>query len=493
MAEEIVRRPRCGKCHSLGAYRDDDRSNNGAIFICCPVCGNRYPGGSEFYMEVIVKKPCKNCHRVMAMVTHGMCFVCSKAYDSVPDGPGSEEAREIALATVKKRIEDAGGNLSTGFRAHKPKIAPAAPTPPLPKTEPETPAAVISPATGIVLTVFPDQQAANASTEARKEGAQSSVDNAPVSSPDAASTGPDGKTSPPAPTLTVARKELNDGVSALGIRRGEDGKWKTADSPSGSSEISPYSMKDSERKRLNLFIDECCILDPGFETEAKEIYRRYSIWHEKTYPGTTAMSFSSFEADMDKRFPLHRPASGYLIYHGVLVRSDAVPILNERPASSPAAGEEDQSSAANVEKKQNIPAFAEGSCKDSDCPVIDLLKNSLKAGLMSESEVRRAHEIHEDAALTQQQLLKKYPPSPITPPGYRSSVPDCQGLYMAKSRDDIHYDLIVDVRGLPPMLYIHCAFDRGFQEGPRVLTPPPKPFEICQSGPIIRDESGSPV
>jgi hypothetical protein len=50
-----VAHPICGKCYSVGVYRDYDAS--GQPVIVCIICGNRYPGGKEgFYMSDKVKQ-----------------------------------------------------------------------------------------------------------------------------------------------------------------------------------------------------------------------------------------------------------------------------------------------------------------------------------------------------------------------------------------------------------------------------------------------------
>jgi hypothetical protein len=97
----------------LAVYRDFDPIE-GTFSIACMTCGNRYPGGHDFYMkEVTVKKDCKNCKRLMSIVRHGMCFVCAKAHDSAPEGP----EREAALAAVREKAER--GEL--GHKPHTPK------------------------------------------------------------------------------------------------------------------------------------------------------------------------------------------------------------------------------------------------------------------------------------------------------------------------------------------------------------------------------------
>jgi hypothetical protein len=64
-----------------------------------------------------------------------------------------------------------------------------------------------------------------------------------------------------------------------------------------------------------------------------------------------------------------------------------------------------------------------------------------------------------------------------------NDVPQETGLYFAMSTRKQHwYDLIVDIRGEAPMLYIACVFDRGLN-GPRVYAA--KPFEIAVWGPKI--------
>lgn len=121
MAEDAgKKRPHCGKCHSTAVYSDRDASD-GTLTIACRICGNRYPGGFGFYMrEVDVKKPCNNCKRDKTIVNHGLCWTCERAYASVPDGPGAEEAREEALAEAKRRI-DAGLIKKTGLQG-RPRV-----------------------------------------------------------------------------------------------------------------------------------------------------------------------------------------------------------------------------------------------------------------------------------------------------------------------------------------------------------------------------------
>jgi len=58
--------------------------------------------------------------------------------------------------------------------------------------------------------------------------------------------------------------------------------------------------------------------------------------------------------------------------------------------------------------------------------------------------------------------------------------PERAGLYLAKSDEYKWWNLIVDVQGAAPMLYIRYALDRS---GPRLLNL--KPFDIKEWGPRI--------
>jgi len=66
-----------------------------------------------------------------------------------------------------------------------------------------------------------------------------------------------------------------------------------------------------------------------------------------------------------------------------------------------------------------------------------------------------------------------------------SKVPQETGLYFAKStKSHQWYDLIVDINGEVPMLFITCVFDRGLN-GPRVYAA--KPYDIAVWGPKIME------
>ena len=105
--------PHCGKCDSTMVYRDDDpvtRAKN----IACLKCGNRWPGGVEFYMdekrEGNMKGKCRNCERVLTIVSDHCCYVCYHA------GKGLEgEQKDAALEAAKKRIQS-GGLMKVGRR-----------------------------------------------------------------------------------------------------------------------------------------------------------------------------------------------------------------------------------------------------------------------------------------------------------------------------------------------------------------------------------------
>ena len=72
--------------------------------------------------------------------------------------------------------------------------------------------------------------------------------------------------------------------------------------------------------------------------------------------------------------------------------------------------------------------------------------------------------------------------------------PDKPGLYFAKLRKDGWYDLIVNVQGESPMLYISHVYDRSACSGPTIRNM--RPFEIAQWGPRlpepeeVKEESG---
>ncbi len=60
-------------------------------------------------------------------------------------------------------------------------------------------------------------------------------------------------------------------------------------------------------------------------------------------------------------------------------------------------------------------------------------------------------------------------------------MPSEAGLYFAKSKKEMKwFDLIVDVQGESPMLYISYALDRGALTGPRLVAM--KPFEVAEWG-----------
>jgi len=64
-------------------------------------------------------------------------------------------------------------------------------------------------------------------------------------------------------------------------------------------------------------------------------------------------------------------------------------------------------------------------------------------------------------------------------------MPDHAGLYFAKTKKEGWWDLIVDVQGKSPMLYISHAYYRGGLD-PRIVQM--KPFEIAEWGKEIVPE-----